>query len=154
MSTAANPETEKKTEAPKKVKSLCVHIGDVGYAIALADVREIVGYHQITPVPGAPHWVRGVVNLRGRIIPVSDARLRFGMDARDLDDRTCIVILHVDGRSMGLIVDTVDDVQDLVIAEDSPDLEHDAEGFVAGMATVGKTIRVLLDSRAIMARGM
>ncbi|ERP31705.1 chemotaxis protein CheW [Chitinivibrio alkaliphilus] len=85
-------------------------LGTELYAMAIEDIIEIVGVQRITPVPDTPYYVKGVVNLRGQVIPVIDARLRMHMSARDYDEETCTVVVSQDDVSVGIIVDTVDEV--------------------------------------------
>ena len=83
------------------------------YAVGVEYVTEIVGLQEIVQVPDVPDFVRGVINLRGRVVPVLDARLRFGLPPRDYDHRTVIVVLDVHGSPSGLVVDRVDDVAEI-----------------------------------------
>ena len=85
-------------------------LGKEIYGIGIGSITEIVGMQAITQVPELPGYVRGVINLRGSVIPVMDIRLRFGKPPQDYDDRTCIIVTYVCGLSLGLIVDTVSEV--------------------------------------------
>src|ERR1043165_2421464 len=80
------------------------------YGIEILKVQEIKGFSKITPIPNAPAFVRGVMNLRGTVVPIIDLRARFSMDAKDYDQFTVIIVVNVGTRVVGLLVDTVSDV--------------------------------------------
>lgn len=94
-------------------KYLTFSLGDEECGINIRNITEIIGLQKITEMPDAPPYVRGVINLRGKVIPILDMRLRFGVDEREYDDRTCIIVVMVDNISVGLIVDTVAEVLDI-----------------------------------------
>ncbi|MFA7502823.1 MAG: chemotaxis protein CheW, partial [Anaerovoracaceae bacterium] len=83
------------------------------YGMDIQHIIEIIGVQPITVVPEMPEYIRGITNLRGKIIPVMDARLRFKLEERDYDDRTCIIVLETGDVSMGMIVDAVSEVLEL-----------------------------------------
>lgn len=91
-------------------KYLTFYIGDKNYGVELLHVLEIISIQSVTTVPSTPVYVKGIINLRGRIVPVIDVRLKFGMEERDYDERTCIVVLNIDEMYVGLIVDEVSEV--------------------------------------------
>jgi len=94
-------------------KFLTFRMGNELYGLPIEYVIEIIGVQQITRVPDMEEHVKGVINLRGQVIPVIDVRLRFGIEPRPYDDRTCIMVTHIRGLSIGLIVDSVDEVRDI-----------------------------------------
>lgn len=98
------------TEDTQKGRFLTFTIGDGTYAIEMYFIREIVGLQAITAMPEMPVYIKGIINLRGVIIPVMDVRLRFGKDQRDDDDRTCVIVVEISSSSVGLIVDSVSEV--------------------------------------------
>lgn len=133
-------------------KYLTFDLADEQFGIRILKVREIIRVMNTTRVPGAPSYVRGVVNLRGRIIPVLELRARFGLDAIEDGDRTCIVVVEVerDGRhvQMGLLVDSVCEV--LMVTEDDveppPEFGGAVEGtLLMGIARTEDDVRILLD---------
>ena len=85
-------------------------LGDEEYGVSILLVQEIIGYRTLTQIPGVPNFVKGMLNLRGAVVPVIDLRTRFGMPQRDYDKFTVIVIVVVQTRTMGIIVDAVSDV--------------------------------------------
>ncbi len=94
-------------------KYLTFRLGNEIYGLPIEHVIEIIGVQQITKVPDMGEHVKGVINLRGQVIPVIDVRYRFEMDGRAYDDRTCIMVTQLKGVSIGLIVDTVEEVRDI-----------------------------------------
>ena len=89
---------------------LTFHIDDVLYSLPLNHVIEIIGMQRITRIPGVPNYVKGIVNLRGKVVPISDVRLKFGQPERAYDEETCIIIVVINDMHIGLIVDKVAEV--------------------------------------------
>lgn len=149
-------EVEKKEEEVvddvQQEKYLTFRVGDEDYGIAIEYISEIVGLHKITPVPDVPPYVKGVINLRGKIIPVVDMRLRLGMPERQYDERTCIIVINIEGDLLGLIVDRVNEVTDIAQnqIEPPPAGEEELGGMVRGLGKVGDGVKILLDVRKIM----
>lgn len=137
---------------------LTVELAGETYGIAVMAVREIIRLQKITPLPRTPDFVKGVINLRGRVVPVIDLRLRFDMPAA-ISDRTCIVVVHVrlghvPAAPLGLIVDAVEEVVDLADDEVSPtpDFGTSVEtGCLLGMARVKDRLNTLLDINRVVA---
>ncbi len=100
-------------EDTQKGKYLTFTLGNEIYGIGISHVIEIIGIQKITEVPDMPDYVRGVINLRGQVIPILDVRTRFMMPFRDYDERTCVVVVQVSERFIGLVVDTVNEVADI-----------------------------------------
>jgi purine-binding chemotaxis protein CheW len=139
-------------------KYLTVVVGTEAFGIAVLKVREIIRLQNITAVPQVPPFVKGVINLRGRVIPIIDLRLKFGL-AAELAERTCIVVVQVgvDGEttiSMGLIVDSVEEVVNLTAdeIEPTPDFGISIDtAFIRGMAKVKGKVKTLLDIDRVVA---
>jgi purine-binding chemotaxis protein CheW len=135
-------------------KYLVFHLGREEFGIRVLKVREIMGIQDITAVPQTPLHVKGVINLRGKVIPVVDLRLKFGLPEQEYTQRTCIIVVQVRGEagpmSMGIVVDGVAEVLNLAVAdiEDTPDFgDGTATPFLLGMAKVkvkGK-VKILLE---------
>lgn len=85
-------------------------IAEKNYGVELQHVLEIISIQSITTIPSTPHYVQGIINLRGRIVPVIEVRLKFGMEQKAYDERTCIIVLNIDEMYVGLIVDQVSEV--------------------------------------------
>jgi purine-binding chemotaxis protein CheW len=128
------------------------------YGIEILKVQEIKGFSKITPIPNAPSFVRGVMNLRGTVVPIIDLRARFSMTEKDYDQFTCIIVVNVGTRVVGLVVDTVSDV--LNIPNDSiadpPELASVGDSScITGMGKLGERIVMLLDTgRLVGAEGL
>lgn len=127
---------------------LTFDLGAEEYGVGIAGVTEIVGMQRIMPIPDMPAYVKGVINLRGKVIPLMDIRLRFGMPERAYDDRTVIIVMEVEDAPVGLIVDGVREVRE--IPADQID-RHARVGrsatrsVIAGIGRVGDRVAVLLD---------
>lgn len=123
------------------------------YGIEIRHVTEIIGIQNIAEVPDMPHYIKGVINLRGKVIPVMDVRQRFGLQERDYDDRTCIIVINIDEQSVGLIVDRVSEVLDIPEAqiEPSPKVKNgESSRFIQGMGKVGDRVKILLDAHQLL----
>ncbi len=141
-------------EDSQKDKYLTFNLGKEQYGISIRQIIGITELQKITEVPDMPDYVKGVINLRGKVIPVIDMRLRFGIEERDYDDRTCIIEIGIDDSSIGFIVDTVEEV--LEISEqniDPPPKFKDAKVknlYISGMGKVGDHVKILLDVQKIL----
>lgn len=126
-------------------------LGDEMFAVGILCIREIIGYGQITEVPMTPPFIRGVINLRGAVVPVLDLARRLGREPRDLTRRTCIVIVDVDSprgtQEMGIVVDTVSEVLEILPQDIEPAPEFGGYmriDFICGMAKINGAFIVLL----------
>lgn len=140
------------TEDSQKGKFLTFHLMNEDYGIEIRYVIEIIGVQRITEVPDMPSCIRGVINLRGKIIPVMDVRLRFGMPERVYDDRTCIVVVNVEGATLGLVVDQVSEVVDIPESQIEPPPASGGVGscFILGMGKIEKEVKILLNVKEIL----
>ncbi len=137
----------------KDDKFLTFPLGEEEYGIDIRHVTEIVGIQNITCLPDAPVYVRGIINLRGKVIPVIDVRLRFAMAEREYDDRTCVVVVDVEGASVGMIVDSVSEVLEIpsVNIEPSPALRNGkASEFIWGLGKAEDNVKILLNIQAMI----
>jgi purine-binding chemotaxis protein CheW len=161
MSTAiANPsETNAATITDERAgKYLTFRLGKEDFAIRVLKVREIVGIQDITSVPQMPSYVKGVINLRGKVISVVDLRLKFALPEREYTQRTCIIVVQVQSGGVavktGVIVDEVSEVLNLVTSEieDTPDFGEDVKTpYLLGMAKVKGAVKMLLDIDQVLA---
>ncbi len=129
-------------------KYLTFVLCDEEYGLGILKVREIIGIQDITPVPQTPDFVEGVINLRGKVIPVVDLRLKFGMPKTDYTKETCIIVVDVDSLLMGTIVDTVSEVLDIKEGEIEPPPSFGQKvdvGFILGIGKVNEKVIILLD---------
>jgi purine-binding chemotaxis protein CheW len=128
-------------------------LGNEEYGVDILKVQEIKGYSVITRVPRSPEFVKGVLNLRGTIVPVIDLRSRFGLERREYDQFTVIIVVVVLGRAMGLIVDAVSDVLNLPQSEiaETPEFSNRVDTkFIAGMGRAGEKLIILLDVEKLL----
>ena len=130
------------------------------YAISILRVKEIIGYDTVTTVPKTPKWVRGVINLRGNVVPVVDLALRFGLAERQVTKTTCIIIvereLENQNTMMGVIADAVSQVMEIAAADVQavPAFgTHIKVDYLQGMAQVGKKFVLLLDVNKVLSAG-
>ena len=116
-------------------------------------MTEIIKMMEITVVPRTPHFVRGVINLRGKVIPVVDLHLKFGMETVEDDNDTCIIVANIDALQMGVVIDKVSEVLDIAEEEIEPPPQLGASvntDFILGMAKAGDGVKILIDiSRAL-----
>lgn len=133
-------------------KYLTFRLGKEEFGIQILRVRELIGMLEITRVPQAQDYVEGVINLRGKVIPVINLRAKFGLPRADYTEQTCIIVVDV-GVMMGLIVDTVEEVHDIPSAEVEapPEVGDGADAsFILGMGKVGNQVKILLDIEGIL----
>lgn len=135
-------------EDSMKGKFLTFSLGAEVYGIEIRYVTEIIGMQTVTEVPDLPEYVRGIINLRGKIIPVIDVRLRFHKPPREYNDRTCVIVVDIDGIAVGLIVDTVAEV--LAIAETEivapPQVNNSFHHrFIKAIGKAGGDVKLILD---------
>jgi purine-binding chemotaxis protein CheW len=124
-------------------------IGEQNYGFEILHVTEIVGLDDITEVPDVPGYVKGMINLRGNVIPVIDIRLRFGMESKEYDERTCVIVVTMETSTVGMVVDSVNEVS--VFRED--DISVPPQGgktslngdYIKGMGRQGDNVTILLD---------
>jgi len=117
------------------------------YGVPIGLVREINRISDTTPVPRTPIYIVGVMNLRGKVIPVVDMRLKLGMPKTESTKHTCVIVVEVKSGLVGAVVDKVQSVIELTQAqiEDPPDLGDEAEGFLLGMGNLQSHVAILLD---------
>ncbi len=139
-------------------KYLTFELGNEEFGIQVLQVREIMGIQDITSVPQTPAYVKGVINLRGKVIPVVDLRLKFGLPEIEYTRRTCIIVVQVRGEAgsvlMGIIVDGVSEVLNLMPGnvEDTPDFGQGVTTpCLLGMAKVKGKVKILLDIDQVLA---
>lgn len=139
-------EDDEDTQANKYMN---FQIGNESYGISIRHVREIIELQKISEVPDMPAYVKGVINLRGKVIPIVDIRLRFGFEARPYDDRTCIIVVEIRNSAIGFIVDTVEDVVEIPEKEVEPAPQFKTasgkDRYISGMGKVGEAVKILLD---------
>ena len=140
-------------EDTMKDRYLTFRLAGEDYGIEIQYVTEIIGIQKITDVPDMPDYVKGVINLRGKVIPVMDVRQRFMLEFRDYDERTCIIVVDIDGTPVGLVVDKVQEVMDIPENNVEPPPKSSSESgknFVQGMGKVGNDVKIILNVKKLL----
>lgn len=123
------------------------------YGVTIGIVTEIVGIQRIMSVPDVPHFIKGVINLRGKVIPLMDVRLRFGIPEKAYDERTVVIVLDLGDSPIGLIVDAVSEVLEIPVGSIDAATSFrssDRPGVVRGLGRIGERVAILLDERVLV----
>ena len=146
------------TGADKESKYLTFALGNEEFGLEILKVREIIGYMDITAVPQTPAYVKGVINLRGKVIPVVDLRAKFGMAEVEITEESCIIVVEISRAERksqtGIVVDHVSEVLDIAETEieDAPQFDSGVDtSFILGMGKIGETVKILLDIDRVLA---
>ncbi|MGD8564201.1 MAG: chemotaxis protein CheW [Desulfarculaceae bacterium] len=156
MEEAENLSTSDQLESDQKLdlagKYLTFSLDKEEYGLRILRVREIIGMLEVTPVPQTAPFVKGVINLRGKVIPVIDLRLRFGLEYREPDERTCIIVVEIEGEGQMLLISIVVDQVNEVInvqpedIDPAPSFGTDLDtAYILGIAKVEGSVKILLD---------
>lgn len=140
------------TSQGKGGKYLTFKLAGEEFGIQILKVREIIGIMNITAIPQMPVYMKGVINLRGKVIPVIDLRLKFGLTEIEHTEETCVIVVDV-GKEIGIIVDTVSEVLDITDqnVEPAPQVGGTTNTeFILGMGKVGDQVKILLDLDKVM----
>ena len=144
----AMEEPQAESETSMENRYLVFNIKDEFYSIEIIYITEIVEMLPVTVVPNIPECIVGVINLRGAIIPIMDVRARFGYETKEYDSRTCIVVLENDGVSIGIIVDSVQEVTKVnvdTIAKPPTNSASDAEYYIKGISKWKDNLQLIID---------
>ncbi len=136
-----------------KDKYLTFHLADEDYGLEVACVTEIIGIQKITEVPNMPVFIKGVINLRGKVVPVMDVRRRFEIDDRDYDERTCIIVADFNDTAVGLVVDKVNEVLDIPEERIEPPPQTGGSPYscyIKGMGKMDDGVKILLDINTLL----
>jgi len=146
-----------KAMADKEGKYLTFSLASEEYGIGILKIKEIIGMMPITSVPQTPEYIKGVVNLRGKVIPVMDLRLRFGIPAMDYTERTCIIVVEISGQAgtvqIGVVVDAVSEVLNVKSEDVEPTPSFGTKlntDYILGLAKLGGGIKILLDITRVL----
>lgn len=153
MAQALNQQLVTQEEDTQKGKYLTFPLGGEVFGIEIKFVTEIIGIQSITYVPEVPDYVKGIINLRGKIIPVIDIRIKFKKDTVPYDDRTCIIVIDIKDTSIGLIVDCVSEVIDIGDENIVPPPSYKTgfqNRYIRGIGKVGNDVKLLLDCEKII----
>jgi purine-binding chemotaxis protein CheW len=163
MPSAAAQRTKNDTEATElgqklAGKYLTFKLAGEEYGIDIRKVKEIIPMQKATRIPRAPDYVRGVINLRGKVIPVVDLRVKFGMERAEDTERTCVIVAFVETTTrsitMGLVIDEVKDVLNIAAGDiqEAPSFEAGIDTqFILGIGKAGQTVTILLDANRVLA---
>lgn len=153
MADNKNQEMYEQEEDTQKGRFLTFSLGKETYGIEIKYVTEIIGIQAITEIPELPEYIKGIINLRGKIIPVMDVRLRFKKEPRAYNDRTCVIVIDIKDISIGLIVDSVSEVlsipeQDIV---EPPQMNKGFNNrYIKRIGKVGNDVKLLLDCEKLL----
>lgn len=139
-------------------KHLIFKLSDRDYGIPIRYVNEIIGLMDITPIPQTPDFLKGIINLRGKIIPIMDLRIKFKMDKKPYDEKTCIIIVDLSSdvekkNFVGLIVDMVSEVYNIPGSEIETNLQYEIgaeESFINGIGKIKEKVIMLLNIESIV----
>jgi purine-binding chemotaxis protein CheW len=152
MATVTTPKAEPVAGTSCEGKYLTFSLAQEEYGLPILKVREIIGYVDVTAVPQTPVYVKGIINLRGKVIPIVDLRAKFGMETASVTDETCIIVVGIahGGRTShtGIVVDRVREVLNIAgrdIEETPPFGGSVRTDFILGMGKVGDSVKILLD---------
>ncbi len=152
MTTTATQELEQVTGRTVTTgKFLSFYLGKEEFAIRISSVREIIGFQDVTPVPQTPPYIRGVLNLRGRVIPIVDLRCKCGLPQIEYGSQACIIVVRIEtkgaGVPMGVVVDGVSEVVNIQgnDVEGMPDFGGEPHSYLLGVAKLKGKVKVLLD---------
>ena len=141
-------------EDTQKDRFLTFRLSKEDYGIEIQFITEIIGIQKITEIPDMPNFIKGVINLRGKVIPVMDVRLRFNMVPKDYDDRTCIIVVNINDIVVGLVVDEVSEVVDIPEDQIEPPPRTSKKGtgsrFVKGIGKVGEDVKLILNVSTLL----
>jgi len=139
-------------EDTQKGRYLTFSLGQEIYGIEISYVTEIIGIQAITKIPELPEYVKGIINLRGKIIPVMDVRLRFRKEPKEYNDRTCIIVIEINKTSIGLIVDSVAEVLKIPEGEivEPPQINKGYNRYIKSIGKVGNDVKLLLDCEKLL----
>jgi len=156
-STMPESPTDTTARSVREGKYLTLTLDNEEYGIGILKIKEIIGMMPITTIPQTPDFVKGVINLRGKVIPVVDLRLRFGMVSIDYTERTCIIVVEITGHSgtvlIGIVVDSVSEVLNIKSQEieDTPTFGTRLNtDYILGMAKIEGAVKILLDINRVL----
>ena len=138
---------------PRAGKYLTFFLASEEYGVEILKVQEIIGRMPITPVPLTSKYIRGVINLRGKIHPIMDLKIKFGMDQTQITDETCIIVIKTASLMMGILVDKVSEVVNVASGdiEDTPSFGADVDTeYLLGVSKTGGRVRLLLDIEKVI----
>lgn len=152
QSYAQNNEGKENESSSSESIYLTFYVAEQLFGIPIAQVVQIVGAHKIIAMPEYPPYAKGIINLRGSIIPVIDIRIRLQKEEKEYNERTCIIVMNIDSQHVGFIVDAVDEVTNIQKdeVEDVPQMGSDySHRFITNIGKLGSKVVLLLDARKV-----
>jgi purine-binding chemotaxis protein CheW len=153
----ADQAVQRRPSQEKEGKYLTFSLSNEEYGIGILKIKEIIGMMPITSVPRSPKYIRGVINLRGKVIPVIDLRIRFSMAKKEYNDRTCIIVVEIESHGIEMVIGIVVDSVSEVLSIKSEEIEKTPEfgttlntEHILGMATMEGGVKILLDIDAVL----
>ena len=152
MTDYATQDNREYDEDTQKDKYLIFAVGNEFYGIEIKSVIEIIGIQPITQVPDLPVYIKGIINLRGKIVPVMDVRIRFQKEPREYTDRTCVIVIENEDITIGLIVDSVSEVAVIAQADIISRLEVNRIGsrYIKGIGKAAGEVKLILDCDTLL----
>jgi purine-binding chemotaxis protein CheW len=153
MQTAAPSRGTVHGEDTQKDKYLTFLLAREDYGLEISYVTEIIGIQKITKVPDMPNFIKGVINLRGKVIPVMDMRTRFNLPTREYDERTCVIVVNIREQALGLVVDRVNEVVDIPATQVEPppaSAKVNAGRYIRGIGKIGEEVKMLLEVERLL----
>ncbi|MFP4080164.1 MAG: chemotaxis protein CheW [Ectothiorhodospira sp.] len=144
---------ESVSAAPEATQYVTFRLADETYAIGVMQVQEVLRVSEIAPVPGAPHYVLGIINLRGNVVTVIDARRRMGLPDKEPDDSSRVVIIEVSGQVIGILVDSVAEVIELAAkdVDPAPNVGNDESSkYIQGVASRDGELTIVVDLNKLL----
>ena len=135
-------------EDTQKDKYLTFHLANEDFGIDICFVTEIIGIQAITPIPEMPDFIKGVINLRGKVVPVMDVRTRFKLPFKEYDERTCIIVVDINETAVGLVVDEVREVMDIPESQIEPPPKtkgKSGSNFIKSIGKVENDVKIILN---------
>lgn len=155
MADTTTQDLAEQEEDTQKGKFLTFLLGNEFYGIEIKHVTEIIGIQTITEIPELPDYIKGIINLRGKIIPVMDVRARFKKPLKEYNDRTCVIVIDISNISIGLIVDSVSEVLPIPDEEivPPPEVNNGRNRYIKGIGKVGNEVKLLIDCDKLLEQG-
>ena len=149
---AADEDDEIQTNDPE-IQLVTFRLKDETYGINVMQVQEVLRVTDIAPVPGAPHYVLGIINLRGNVVTVVDTRMRFGLPQTEMDDLSRIIVIESEAQVVGILVDSVAEVADLRLSEidSAPNVGNDESSrYIQGVASRDNNLLIVVDLNKLL----
>lgn len=146
-------EVEETVNNDPEIQLVTFRLKDETYGINVMQVQEVLRVAEIAPVPGAPHYVLGIINLRGNVVTVIDTRVRFGLPSAEIDDLSRIIVIESEAQVVGILVDSVAEVVDLTVSEidSAPNVgNEESSRYIQGVASRDSNLLIVVDLNKLL----